>query len=823
MVPDSNALCSGTGQFHTDKATCPTCKPYQTITLAEIISMVDSQKSVAKENAPWFIPSTLKTREATKQRESGQYFAVWCDFDEHTELSHIKAVLAELCCFYIIYSSRSATLDRQKWRVIIPLATPANATEWQQIAAIINDKFEAAGIVPDRASERVNQICYLPNKGEFYRSHIESTLDYLDWSNTLAAELLQKRQAAQRDKEHSARLIESSRLKAIERMQSSSLSPIEAYNAAYSIEQSLACYGYRKSGNKWLSPNSESGNPGVTVKDEKWISGHGSDAGIGKPCTGGTMGDAFDLFTFYDHNGNHTAALKAAGEMFTLADGKTITKQNQLNHAKANNPEPPRNSPINAPPTSTFNDTQTPSQTKNSAIEALLLNIEKTDLTGVCKSLGWSSGTDDKPPKEKHFKVAIIRQLIEVAKLNNWIIIHNAGFFYIYTGAYWIALGDAEVKQLLKNAAIKMGYPEIECLDSAFVDKLFQQAEQDGFFAELSLEKQSIINLKNGSLVLDSTGVKLKPFDYRDFLTHQLNFSYDSTAVNRLFLDYLADVLPDADTRRTLQQIAGYLFIKGLKMEKIFFLFGTGANGKSVFYEVLNGVIGSENISSYSLESLTDDSGYSRAMIKDKIVNYGTDIRLTKIDAGRFKTLASGEPIDARLPYRDPFIMTDYAKLIFNVNKMDSANIEHTNGFYRRLLIVPFNKTIPTEKQDRDLHTKILKDKAGVLNWIIAGAEQVIQNRDIFISAECENFKAQFLKETDSVAMFEEHFRETMTRTIYFETVNDSHRDYKSFCIDAGYKPLGRTNFTKRMETLGFEKRKLKDGWMLEKNFSEML
>jgi putative DNA primase/helicase len=179
--------------------------------------------------------------------------------------------------------------------------------------------------------------------------------------------------------------------------------------------------------------------------------------------------------------------------------------------------------------------------------------------------------------------------------------------------------------------------------------------------------------------VLDEDGATLKAFDHRDFLTHQLNFAYDTQATNPLFLGYLERVLPDADTRRTLQNVAGYLFVKGLKLEKIFFLFGTGANGKSVFFEVLNGVIGNDNISNYSLESLTDEKGYHRAMIKDKIVNYGTDIRLTKIDAGMFKTLASGEPIEARLPYRNPFMMTDYAKLIFNVNKMDSANVEHTH------------------------------------------------------------------------------------------------------------------------------------------------
>jgi putative DNA primase/helicase len=249
-------------------------------------------------------------------------------------------------------------------------------------------------------------------------------------------------------------------------------------------------------------------------------------------------------------------------------------------------------------------------------------------------------------------------------------------------------------------------------------------------------------------------------------------------------------------------------------------LFGESDNGKSVFYEVLRCAIGADNISNYSLESLTDDKGYHRAKIKDKIVNYGTDIKLTRIDAGMFKTLASGEPIEARLPYGDPFMMTDYAKLIFNVNKLDNANIEHTHGFYRRLLIIPFNKTIPDEKQDKDLHKKILVDRAGVLNWIIKGAEQVIKNRTIEVSDECEKTKSQFIKESDSVAMFEAQMTETLRGSIYFSTVSDSYNEYKAFCNDAGHKhPLGRNGFSKRMESLGFEKRKTETGWHLEKHY----
>lgn len=462
------------------------------------------------------------------------------------------------------------------------------------------------------------------------------------------------------------------------------------------------------------------------------------------------------------------------------------------------------------------NETLTPTQP---AINALLNNVEAVDIREACEQLGWSGKKDDYP-KQKHIKVAIIGNLINISKRYNWHIIRDAGYFYIYNGAYWIPLVDDQVKQMLKDAAIKMAYTEIECRDALFVDKLFQQATQDGFFTERNVTKQSVINLKNGSLVLSESGMALKPFDYRDFLTHQLDFSYKEGATNPLFLKYLTEVLPDEDTRKTLQQIAGYLFVKGLKLEKVFFLFGEGSNGKSVFFEVLNGILGNENISNYSLESLTDEKGYHRAMIKNKVVNYGTDIRLTKIDAGIFKTLASGEPIEARLPYKEPFMMTDYAKLIFNVNKIDSANIEHTHGFYRRLLVIPFNKTITEDQADRDLHTKILSNRAGVLNWIIDGAEAVVKNRKIFISKECDDFKQKFIKETDSVAMYEADFLETINGDTYYKGLTIAYQDYQIYCKDAGVRyPLGRNNFVNRMIGLGFEKFKSEQAMILRKKY----
>ena len=159
--------------------------------------------------------------------------------------------------------------------------------------------------------------------------------------------------------------------------------------------------------------------------------------------------------------------------------------------------------------------------------------------------------------------------------------------------------------------------------------------------------------------------------------------------------------------------------------------------------------------------------------------------------------------------------------LIFNVNRLDSANIEHTHGFYRRILIIPFNKTIAEDKQDKSLHKKILQDKAGVLNWIIAGAERVIANEDIFISQECHKFKAKFIKETDSVALFLDDLGYE-TSDISISYLSNIYAEYRRYCRDDGYRALGKNNFGKRLQALGIKRAKdnhNKDGFRMVKKF----
>ena len=324
-------LCSGFGQYHTDK----NGSAYDSITLDEIFKMSVKPTSVAKNDAAWVIFSELKSRVFKEQLENGSFHAIWCDVDSHCEIDSIKCVLAKLDCKYLVHSSSRSKVEKKKWRAIVPLAEPANGSDYTMLAQILNDRLENAGITPDRASERPAQLCYLPNRDPDESTFYEQVANWssrLDWRVQFKDELQAKREQAGELVKQVQQAKELSRIKAVDRVASGGLSPVDAFKASYDLETVMRDYGYKRVGDKWVSPLSSSGKAGVIIKGDRWISSHGSDAGIGKPKDGNQWGDAFDLFVYFEHGGNENSAMKAAGSMLTTSDGVTLTKANQRKH-----------------------------------------------------------------------------------------------------------------------------------------------------------------------------------------------------------------------------------------------------------------------------------------------------------------------------------------------------------------------------------------------------------------------------------------------------------------------------------------------------------
>jgi len=274
--------------------------------------------------------------------------------------------------------------------------------------------------------------------------------------------------------------------------------------------------------------------------------------------------------------------------------------------------------------------------------------------------------------------------------------------------------------------------------------------------------------------------------------------------------------LPDKERQKVLAEYLGFVFIKHgsnrLKEEKALILYGNGANGKSVFFEVVSALLGTENTSNYSLQSLTNENGYFRAKLANKLVNYASEIN-GKLESAIFKQLVSGEPVEARLPYGEPFTLKQYAKLIFNCNELPK-DVEHTNAYFRRFLIIPFDVTIPPQEQDKQLHTKIIeKELSGVFNWVLDGLNRLLELKSF---TDCEAVKQaveQYKSQSDSVKMFidEKGYKTTADN---YTKVADLYNEYKPFCIDDGFKPVNKSNFRKRLSGYGIVIDQINIGWI---------
>jgi putative DNA primase/helicase len=404
--------------------------------------------------------------------------------------------------------------------------------------------------------------------------------------------------------------------------------------------------------------------------------------------------------------------------------------------------------------------------------------------------------------KNSHFQIIAIEKILEIAKINQWGICRNHDFIYLFNGAYWNLCDVEELKTFLGESSEKMGIDKFKARYYNFRDHLFKQ-----FMAVANLPKPEpqkdavLINLKNGTFEITPEKTQLRGFDRSDFMTYQLPFEYDPNAQAPLFEKYLNAVLPEKQRQNILSEYLGYVFIhtSTLKLEKTLLLYGTGANGKSVFYEIVRSLFGEQNTSEYSLQSLTNDTGYFRAMIANKLINYASEIN-GKLETSIFKQLVSGEPVEARLPYGHPFTITHYAKLIFNCNELPK-DVEQTNAYFRRFLIVPFEITIPEEEQDKQLAQKIITNElSGVFNWVLQGLRRLLEQKCF---SECDAVRRaceQYELESDSVRLFIQEMEYKPSPTDH-KQIKLLYSEYRGFCQDDGYKPVSKTNFIKRLKS----------------------
>ena len=237
----------------------------------------------------------------------------------------------------------------------------------------------------------------------------------------------------------------------------------------------------------------------------------------------------------------------------------------------------------------------------------------------------------------------------------------------------------------------------------------------------------TLLNCQNGTLELDT--LTFREARREDLLTKCAGVAYDPAAECPTWLAHLDLIFNgDAEVIEGFRQMAGYSLLDGNPEQVMFILLGRGKNGKSVTLKVLAEVLGdyAVNLAAESLMVKRNDvirSDLARLM-GARLVTSAEGGEGAALDEGAVKQLTGfDDKITVARKYENEFEFTPGAKIWFATNH--APRIRGTDdGIWRRIWLIPFEVQIPEERRDPQITEKLLQEKAGILNWMLAGLRQ---------------------------------------------------------------------------------------------------
>lgn len=245
------------------------------------------------------------------------------------------------------------------------------------------------------------------------------------------------------------------------------------------------------------------------------------------------------------------------------------------------------------------------------------------------------------------------------------------------------------------------------------------------------------MGLKNG--VFDLQAGKFRDARRDDLITKQAGCELDENAKCHEWEKFISEISRgDIELAAYLRRMFGYCLTGGTAEQCFFVLHGSGANGKSVFLNTLEALLGdyakrtppetllSQRATGGARPDLARLAGVRAALAAESGAT-------ALLDEPVVKQLTGQDTVTARYLYSDLFEFKPQFKLILATNYV--PEIRGTDqGIWRRIHLVPFNAYFTTEKQNLNLERELKAELPGILNWALKGLRDY---RDQIDAARC--------------------------------------------------------------------------------------
>ena len=294
------------------------------------------------------------------------------------------------------------------------------------------------------------------------------------------------------------------------------------------------------------------------------------------------------------------------------------------------------------------------------------------------------------------------------------------------------------------------------------------------------------IHVSNGTYFMDGSFTADK-----SYCNNRLTVSYNPNAsAPKRWLQFLSELLQPEDIP-TLQEFLGYCLLPTTKGQKMLMLIGKGGEGKSRIGLVMRSLLG-DSMNTTSIQKV-ESNRFSRADLENKLLMVDDDMDLSALPKTNYiKSIVTAEAkMDVERKGIQSYQSDIYARFLCFGNGALTALYDHSDGFWRRQLVLT-TKDRPANREDDPFLVEALSaELEGILLWCLEGLQRLLRNSYKFtVSPKAAANLETIKRNSNNVLDFldsEGYFRYKANFSI---SSKDLYEIYKLWCEDNACHPV---------------------------------
>ncbi len=400
----------------------------------------------------------------------------------------------------------------------------------------------------------------------------------------------------------------------------------------------------------------------------------------------------------------------------------------------------------------------------------------------------------------------------------------------MYEYGVWQSRDNYEMRRYVKSElrkfrrhAVKVNQARIKSIASMLEDELFIS---DRRIMKQQQEQVRYVNLTNGLFNLDTMEMEEHRPDI--YFTNQLSFPYDPDAECPTFEKYLTSSLvfedgrPDHSLKTLVLEALAYSMTARTDLKASFWLVGQKDSGKSTFIALIKAIMGDLH-TTIDLTQLGENRFLLASIMSKRVVTFTEASSSMMLPDALYKALTGGsDEIYADRKNKEPIVFRPEAKVWWAMNEMPRIS-DRSGATTRRIVIIPFNRSIPADERIHNLEALLYKERSGIFNLLIHYMWRLKKQNGFDYCQQSDDLLQQYIMENDTEATFIEEMADV--HESYKVQSSVLYPQYVEWCLQNGFKPKNRNQIAKEWRRLGFINRTSNGVWwhglQLRSNFQK--